>query len=118
MFKVVQNSAANLWVPPIKTWGVTAGESEPELLKRSISSKELSLWLSPVDAEQMVVDACHSAASIESEGFKPGPLGSKGLGQLAYDKRMRVLAASQSDQAAPGDGRANRGWGAYLHAAA
>jgi hypothetical protein len=27
-------------------------------------------------------------------------LGSRGLGQLAYDKRMRVLAASQSDQAA------------------
>ena len=43
---------------------------------------------------------CHSAASIQGEGFKPGPLGSKGLGQLAYDKRMRVLAASQSDQAA------------------
>ena len=49
----------------------------------------------------LIVDACPtSAASIESEGFKPGPLGSRGLGQLAYDKRMRVLAASQSDQAA------------------
>ncbi len=41
-----------------------------------------------------------SAASIEAEGFRPGPLGAKGLGQLAYDKRMRVLAASQSDQSA------------------
>jgi hypothetical protein len=58
--------------------------------------------LRKVDAADMVliIDACHSAASIEAEGFKPGPLGSRGLGQLAYDKRMRVLAASQSDQAA------------------
>ena len=73
-----------------------------EALGRCISAEELSRWFRRVDAAEMVliVDACHSAASIESEGFKPGPLGSKGLGQLAYDKRMRVLAASQSDQAA------------------
>jgi WD40 repeat protein/uncharacterized caspase-like protein len=73
-----------------------------EALRRCISAEELSRWFRRVDAAEMVliIDACHSAASIESEGFKPGPLGSKGLGQLAYDKRMRVLAASQSDQAA------------------
>ena len=28
----------------------------------------------------------------------PGPMGSRGLGQLAYDKRMRILAASQVDE--------------------
>lgn len=74
----------------------------PKALGRGISAEELSRWFRKVDAAEMVliIDACHSAASIESEGFKPGPLGSKGLGQLAYDKRMRVLAASQSDQAA------------------
>jgi uncharacterized caspase-like protein len=74
----------------------------PEALRRCISAEELSRWFRRVDAAEMVliIDACHSAASIESEGFKPGPLGSKGLGQLAYDKRMRVLAASQSDHAA------------------
>jgi hypothetical protein len=27
-------------------------------------------------------------------------LGSRGLGQLVYDKRMRLLAASQSDEVA------------------
>jgi hypothetical protein len=71
-------------------------------LKRLISADELARWLHRVDAAELVliIDACHAAASIEAEGFKPGPLGSKGLGQLAYDKRMRVLAASQSDQAA------------------
>jgi hypothetical protein len=37
---------------------------------------------------------------VEQPGFKPGPMGSKGLGQLAYDKGMRVLAASQADDVA------------------
>ncbi len=37
---------------------------------------------------------------MESNNFKPGPMGSSGLGQLAYDKRMRILAASQPNQAA------------------
>ena len=40
----------------------------------------------------MIIDACHSAGSVEHEGFKPGPMGSRGLGQLAYNKRMRILA--------------------------
>jgi len=64
----------------------------------SISTDELADWLRPVDAAEIVivVDACQSAASVEGEGFKPGPMGSRGLGQLAYDKRMRILAASQS----------------------
>jgi len=55
-----------------------------------------------VDAGEMVmiVDACHSAASVEGEGFKPGPMGSRGLGQLAYDKGMRILTSTQSDDVA------------------
>jgi hypothetical protein len=47
-----------------------------------------------------VLDSCFSAKSVESNGFKRGPMGSRGLGQLAYDKRMRILAASQSDETA------------------
>lgn len=74
----------------------------PELLDRTISSDELSHWLRDVDAGEIVliVDACHSAASVEGEGFKPGPMGSRGLGQLAYDKGMRILTASQADDVA------------------
>ena len=55
-----------------------------------------------VDAGQLslIVDCCHAAATVEQPGFKPGPMGSRGLGQLAYDKAMRVLAASQSDDVA------------------
>lgn len=71
-------------------------------LSRFISSEELSEWLRPIDAGQMalIIDACHSAASVERPGFKPGPMGDIGLGQLAYDKAMRILAASQVDAVA------------------
>ncbi|HEX8291331.1 MAG TPA: caspase family protein, partial [Pyrinomonadaceae bacterium] len=73
-----------------------------EALSRSISSGELSLWLRDVDAGELVlvVDACHSAASVQGEGFKPGPMGSRGLGQLSYDKGMRVLTSTQADDVA------------------
>jgi WD40 repeat protein len=75
------------------------GAVAPELLDHAISSDELSTWFLGVDAGDMImiVDACHSAAAVEgSGGFKPGPMGSRGLGQLAYNKGMRVLAASQA----------------------
>ncbi len=48
----------------------------------------------------MIVDECQSAAAVEGEAFLPGPMGSRGLGQLAYDKGMRILAATQADNAA------------------
>jgi len=74
----------------------------PELLRRTISSDELSAWLRDIDAGEMVmiIDACHSAASVEGTGFKPGPMGSRGLGQLAYDKGMRILASTRADDVA------------------
>jgi uncharacterized caspase-like protein len=77
-------------------------QSEAELIPRCLSSDELSEWLRDVDAGDLalVVDACHSAASVQGEGFKPGPMGSRGLGQLAFDKGMRILASSQADTAA------------------
>jgi WD40 repeat protein len=74
----------------------------PELQANSLSSDQLSGWLREVDAGEMVmvVDSCHSAATVEAEGFKPGPMGSRGLGQLAYDKGMRILAASKAKESA------------------
>ncbi|QTA82303.1 WD40 repeat-containing protein [Desulfonema limicola] len=75
---------------------------DAELLKHTISSDDLSHWLRDVDAGDMImiVDACNSAASVEGKGFKPGPMGSRGLGQLAYNKGMRILAASQAENVA------------------
>jgi len=74
----------------------------PDLLEACVSSGELSAWLRKVDAGQLalIVDCCHAAATVEQPGFKPGPMGSRGLGQLAYDKGMRVLAASAADDVA------------------
>jgi uncharacterized caspase-like protein len=73
-----------------------------EDLPKFISSEELTEWLREVDAGElaMVIDACHSAASVETPGFKPGPMGDRGLGQLAYDKGMRILAATQANDVA------------------
>lgn len=74
----------------------------PELLKHAVSSDELSLWLRDLDAGEMVliVDACQSTAAVAAAGFKPGPMDSRGLGQLSYDKGMKILTATQSDSVA------------------
>lgn len=68
-----------------------------------VTADELAVWLRDVDATNMtlVIDACHSAASIEADKeFKPGPMGNRTLGQLAYDKGIRVLTATQSNNVA------------------
>ena len=49
----------------------------------------------------MVLDSCHSGAA-PGQGFRPGPLGDRGFGQLAYDKRLRIFAATQPDKVARG----------------
>ncbi|MGE0007683.1 MAG: caspase family protein [Parvibaculaceae bacterium] len=79
-------------------------------LGKLISSEELAAWLRDVDAGEMVmiVDACHSAAGVP-EGFKPGPMGDRGLGQLAYDKGMRILAATQASDVALESGALGQG---------
>ncbi|MEZ4866975.1 MAG: HEAT repeat domain-containing protein [Caldilineaceae bacterium] len=76
---------------------VTANE-----FTRALSSTELSHWLRAIDAGAivMIIDACHAEGAVEPPGFKLGPFGSRGLGQLAFDKGMQVLAASQSEGAA------------------
>jgi hypothetical protein len=70
-------------------------------LDRTISSGEFAAWWAGVDGGElvMVLDSCHSAAAPGRE-FRPGPLGDAGLGQLSYDKGMRILAATQPDTTA------------------
>lgn len=82
--------------------GGDANSTPAELYHHAISDGELSNWLRRVDAGYMamIVDACHSAASVENGDFKPGPMGSRGLGQLSYDKGILILAASQADNVA------------------
>jgi WD40 repeat protein/uncharacterized caspase-like protein len=68
-----------------------------ELENHGISSSELTDWIKDIDAAEiiLIIDACHSGAA-EGRGFKPGPMGSRGLGQLAYFKAMSMLSASQA----------------------
>lgn len=73
-----------------------------EALQKMISSDELSLWMQDISAAEMImiIDACHSSAAVQGDGFKPGPMGSRGLGQLAYDKDIKILSATQADNIA------------------
>ena len=86
-------------VPADAMWPDPAAVPDPEHL---VSAADLSDWLRPIQAADIafVIDACHSAASVEAGGFKPGPMGDAGLGQLAFDKGIRILAATQADDVA------------------
>ncbi len=59
-------------------------------------------WLRDVDAgEVIVIDvAIRPPVSARTRTSKPGPMGDPGLGQLAYDKGIRILVATQGDSVA------------------
>jgi hypothetical protein len=82
--------------------GANTEKLTTEVLPRLISSDELSLWMRDVTAREMlmIVDACHSSAAVQGDNFKPGPMASCGLGQLAYDKGMKILSATQANNVA------------------
>ena len=86
------------------------GVEEPILSQRLIASEELAGWLRTIDAADvvMILDACRSGAA-PGAGFRPGPMGDRGLGQLAYDKGMRILAAAPSDKDTLSIGRLHHG---------
>ena len=73
-----------------------------EILSRSVSDLELEQAFSEIDAglSLMVIDACNSGQALEAEEKRRGPMNSKGLAQLAYEKGMYILTAAQSYQAA------------------
>jgi len=81
--------------------GAGQGRDPEAVVPHAISSDDLYLWLRDIDASEivLVIDACHAAA-VTGKEFKPGPMGSRGMGQLAYDKGMRILAATQPDTTA------------------
>jgi len=72
------------------------------ILSHSISDRELEQSFEKLQAGQilLVLDACNSGQALEAEEKRRGPMNSKGLAQLAYEKGMYILTAAQSYQAA------------------
>ncbi|HZI88346.1 MAG TPA: caspase family protein, partial [Pyrinomonadaceae bacterium] len=72
------------------------------IINHSISDEELVSALQPLDADQLlvVIDACNSGQALESDEKRRGPMNTKGLAQLAYEKGIYVLTASQSMEVA------------------
>jgi hypothetical protein len=72
------------------------------ILAHSISDQELEDAVEGLSASSllMVIDACNSGQALEAEEKRRGPMNSKGLAQLAYEKGMYILTAAQSYQAA------------------
>jgi WD40 repeat protein len=72
------------------------------VLEHSISDVELEQAVEQLDAGRMLlfIDACNSGQALEADEKRRGPMNSKGLAQLAYEKGMYILTAAQSYQAA------------------
>lgn len=78
------------------------GEALRDILSHSISDRDLELAFEKIDAGRilLVIDACNSGQALEAEEKRRGPMNSKGLAQLAYEKGMYILTAAQGYQAA------------------
>src|SRR5439155_10765798 len=85
------------------------------ILAHGISDEELEQAVEGIDAGQMllVIDACNSGQALEAEEKRRGPMNSKGLAQLAYEKGMYILTAAQSYQAAQEAARLGHGFLTY-----
>ena len=85
------------------------------ILSHSVSDEELERAVEGIDAGHllMVIDACNSGQALEAEEKRRGPMNSKGLAQLAYEKGMYILTAAQSYQAALEAARLGHGYLTY-----
>lgn len=94
----VRTNEAGLMLVMPDAPGTSNSPSEQIFRRRSISIDELADWLREIDAGgfTLILDACHTGAMVDA-AFLPAPLGERGFGQLAFDKGMRLLAASQAD---------------------
>lgn len=72
----------------------------PTILKQSISDLELEDAFSGMDVGHLVLvlDACHSGDALALEDERQAPINIRGLGQLAYEKGMYIITASQGNE--------------------
>lgn len=85
------------------------------ILEHGISDEEIYRSLEDIDAGHilLVLDACNSGQALETEEKRRGPMNSKGLAQLAYEKGMYILTAAQSQQNAIENERLGHGYLTY-----
>jgi WD40 repeat protein len=72
------------------------------ILEHSISDTDLVRAFERMDAGRavLIIDACNAGQALEADEKRLGPMNSKGLAQLAYEKGMYILTAAQGYQAA------------------
>ena len=87
-------------------------EDIKKLLESGISDEEIGKAVEGIDAGQMllVIDACNSGKALDIEEKRRGPMNSKGLAQLAYEKGMYILTAAQGYQDALEDVQLGHGY--------
>ena len=85
------------------------------ILSHSISDAELEQAVQNLDVTNfvLVIDACNSGQALEAEEKRRGPMNSKGLAQLAYEKGMYILTAAQGYQAALESAQLGHGYLTY-----
>jgi len=85
------------------------------ILHHSISDTELEQAVENLDVSNfvLVIDACNSGQALEAEEKRRGPMNSKGLAQLAYEKGMYILTAAQGYQAALESAQLGHGYLTY-----
>lgn len=78
------------------------GAGRLNIISHSVSDRDLEELFEGIDAGKImiIIDACQSGQALEAEEKRRGPMNSRGLAQLAYEKGMYLLAAAQSYQAA------------------
>ncbi len=93
---------AHEFEPPAEEQSAASAKGVSETLAGTVNDLELGQALEKIDAGEMVlvIDACQSGKTLESDDPRHGPMNSQGLAQLAYEKGMNILAAAQGDQAA------------------
>jgi WD40 repeat protein len=76
-----------------------SAEGLKTILAHSISDQELEEAFRGIDAGQMfmIIDACNSGQALENKDEpRRGPMNTRGLAQLAYEKGMYIMTASQN----------------------
>lgn len=68
----------------------------------TVSADQIRVALESLQADRavIIIDACESGQALDQVDARAGPLAGRSLAQLAYDKAIFILSASQSTQAA------------------